>query len=197
MYQDTSSCVSPALWLPGVLFLTFCLGIWIGDYHRKSIAKQQPHNQFTQTQSTTLSQHPLDEIDRFLWFIDSLCFMLAILELEKYSKKTAIEWNEYIIRKAFLTYSDVLEESIRKHIDAKQIWMEKNYQSYQQSIQSSKAKGHSAFQNFPLLPKLLNLLNGDEMTARRLLTLAKKQYPSKSNQWIFEKVIHDLERDRH
>lgn len=48
----------------------------------------------------------------------------------------------------------------------------------------------------PLQPKLILLLNGDRQTAERLLRNARLRYPDKSEQWLFEKVIYDLTRDR-
>lgn len=47
-----------------------------------------------------------------------------------------------------------------------------------------------------LQPKLISLLNGDRKTAERLLQAARLRHPEQSEQWLFEKVIHDLQRDR-
>jgi hypothetical protein len=47
-----------------------------------------------------------------------------------------------------------------------------------------------------LQPRLLNLLNGDRAGAERLLRHAKQNNPGMSETWYFEKVIHDIERDR-
>ena len=44
--------------------------------------------------------------------------------------------------------------------------------------------------------KLLRLLDRDQEKARRLLALMKQKNPTQSVNWCFEKVIHDLERDR-
>lgn len=57
--------------------------------------------------------------------------------------------------------------------------------------------GVRASQANRLQPKLLSLLNGDTKTAQRLLEAAKFKHPEKSEHWLFEKVIYDLERDRH
>jgi hypothetical protein len=60
-------------------------------------------------------------------------------------------------------------------------------------------KQNSSFQRQqlnPLQPKLLNLLNGDRNGAERLLRHAKQMNPGMSENWYFEKVIYDIERDR-
>ena len=51
--------------------------------------------------------------------------------------------------------------------------------------------------NTHLNRKLLMLLNGDEKAALRLINNVRKNNPGKSNTWYREKVIFDLERDRH
>lgn len=45
--------------------------------------------------------------------------------------------------------------------------------------------------------KLLRLLNGDRRTANRLVANMQMKNPDKSAQWCWEKVIFDLQRDRH
>lgn len=53
-------------------------------------------------------------------------------------------------------------------------------------------------QTSPKLRKqLLRLLHNDRDTASRLLAQVKLQNPSRSMNWAAEKVIYDLERDRH
>jgi hypothetical protein len=47
-----------------------------------------------------------------------------------------------------------------------------------------------------LQKKLLNMLNGDVATAKRLLRHQRQLYKDKSDNWYLEKVIYDLERDR-
>ena len=49
----------------------------------------------------------------------------------------------------------------------------------------------------PLEGKLLSLLHGDRSTAERLLKNIRLRYPDQSDQWILEKTIFDLTRDRH
>ncbi|MBW4474030.1 MAG: hypothetical protein KME45_27195 [Stenomitos rutilans HA7619-LM2] len=44
--------------------------------------------------------------------------------------------------------------------------------------------------------QLLTLVNGDMKTANRLLEYTRRKNPLQSEQWIWEKVIHDLKRDR-
>lgn len=39
-------------------------------------------------------------------------------------------------------------------------------------------------------------LTRDRATAERLLALAREYNPHRSEQWCYEKVIYDLERDR-
>ena len=48
-----------------------------------------------------------------------------------------------------------------------------------------------------LKTQLLHQLNGDNRAATRLLNHAKQQNPGRSETWYLEKVIFDLERDRH
>lgn len=45
--------------------------------------------------------------------------------------------------------------------------------------------------------RLICLLNGDISTAERLFNHANLRYPGRSNSWVLEKVLYDLERDRH
>lgn len=45
--------------------------------------------------------------------------------------------------------------------------------------------------------KLLRLLHEDQRVADRLMTQSALKYPGKSSDWYAEKVIYDLERDRH
>jgi len=45
--------------------------------------------------------------------------------------------------------------------------------------------------------KLLTLVNGDSQTANRLVEHTRKTNPLQAEQWVWEKVIFDLERDRH
>lgn len=44
--------------------------------------------------------------------------------------------------------------------------------------------------------QLLSMVNGDMKTANRLLEHTRKTNPLQSEQWVWEKVIYDLERDR-
>ena len=54
----------------------------------------------------------------------------------------------------------------------------------------------TATSNRKLENKLLTMLYGDRAGAQRLLNGAKQMYPGKPNDWYWEKVISDLERDR-
>lgn len=44
--------------------------------------------------------------------------------------------------------------------------------------------------------KLLRLLHNDRNTANRLISYTQKTHPDRSPNWVLEKVIYDLERDR-
>ncbi|MCY6492202.1 hypothetical protein [Leptolyngbya sp. GGD] len=44
--------------------------------------------------------------------------------------------------------------------------------------------------------RLYQLVYGDRAMAERLLRQARLRYPDRSEQWIWEKVVLDLERDR-
>ncbi|MBD1913772.1 MULTISPECIES: hypothetical protein [unclassified Leptolyngbya] len=44
--------------------------------------------------------------------------------------------------------------------------------------------------------KLLRLLHDDRNTANRLISYTQKTHPNRSSNWVLEKVIYDLERDR-
>ncbi|MEA5601063.1 hypothetical protein [Nostoc sp. UHCC 0252] len=44
---------------------------------------------------------------------------------------------------------------------------------------------------------LLTLLKGDVPAAKRLLLQQRRKNPGQSDNWYLEKVIRDLERDRH
>ncbi|MBW4474067.1 MAG: hypothetical protein KME45_27385 [Stenomitos rutilans HA7619-LM2] len=45
--------------------------------------------------------------------------------------------------------------------------------------------------------QLLSLVNGEAETVDRLLANTRRLNPHKTEQWVWEKVIYDLERDRH
>ena len=47
-----------------------------------------------------------------------------------------------------------------------------------------------------LFGQLVNLLNGESNTANRLLDNQRKATPNKPEEWILEKVLSDLQRDR-
>lgn len=44
--------------------------------------------------------------------------------------------------------------------------------------------------------RILGMVYHDEQTATRLVNRVRLNYPGKSDQWVLEKVILDLERDR-
>ena len=45
--------------------------------------------------------------------------------------------------------------------------------------------------------RLMQLLRGDRTAAQRLLDRAREQNPGRPENWYWEKVIYDLERDRY
>lgn len=64
-----------------------------------------------------------------------------------------------------------------------------------------QGKWSSSYRNDPrnreLQHELIGLLRGDIATAKRLLKHQRRLHPGQSDNWYLEKVIHDLERDRH
>jgi hypothetical protein len=61
-----------------------------------------------------------------------------------------------------------------------------------------KGQGRKSQRANPLLAsRLVELLNGDTATARRLLRNINRTNPGRSVDWCLEKAIFDLERDRH
>ncbi|MEH2050081.1 hypothetical protein [Nostoc sp.] len=60
--------------------------------------------------------------------------------------------------------------------------------------QPSKPKAVS--KNSPMYKEFLHLLNGNEETANRLIIRQQQLNPDKLDNWILEKVIGDLKRDR-
>lgn len=64
------------------------------------------------------------------------------------------------------------------------------------SVQQSERLAPAPQANSRLQKKLLRLLHNDRNAADRLLTRTKMMHPDRSADWIVEKVIYDLERDR-
>ncbi|MBW4582320.1 MAG: hypothetical protein KME42_22360 [Tildeniella nuda ZEHNDER 1965/U140] len=62
--------------------------------------------------------------------------------------------------------------------------------------QTQRSSPATDWQVAPLHRRLVMLLNGNESMARHLVEQAQEQHPDRSLVWIYEKVIHDLERDR-
>lgn len=69
------------------------------------------------------------------------------------------------------------------------------------SPQQRQGKWSSSYRNDPrnreLQHRLIGLLRGDIATAKRLLKQQRQLHKGKSDNWYLEKVIYDLERDRH
>lgn len=63
-----------------------------------------------------------------------------------------------------------------------------------QNSLSNPAKNSST--NHPLHPRLMQLLNGDESAAHRLLRHSYINHPNRPQQWHYERVIEDIIRDR-
>jgi hypothetical protein len=68
-------------------------------------------------------------------------------------------------------------------------------------LPKSSGRTSQSYRNDPrnraLQSNLLILLKGDVATAKRLLLQQRRRQPGKSDNWYLEKVIYDLERDRH
>ena len=63
--------------------------------------------------------------------------------------------------------------------------------------QPSNRKRRSSPRRTSRPPKrIVSLLNGDAATAQRLFETAQLRNPGESDQWCWEKVLWDLERDR-
>lgn len=61
---------------------------------------------------------------------------------------------------------------------------------------SSTNTAQNSSTNHPLHPRLIQLLNGDESAAHRLLRHSYINHPTRSQQWHYEHVIEDIIRDR-
>lgn len=82
-------------------------------------------------------------------------------------------------------------------------WMIRNRSALQKSqppLKRSTPARKTAVKNDPVRratqTRLRAMLNGDVQTMTRLLERARERNPGRSEQWIWEKVIFDLERDR-
>ncbi len=73
-------------------------------------------------------------------------------------------------------------------------------QSYKGQNRRPRGKKSHSWRTDPknrqLQSHLLNLLQGDVPTAKRLLQYQRRMHPGNSDNWYLEKVIWDLERDR-
>ncbi|HEY9846976.1 MAG TPA: hypothetical protein V6D03_12370, partial [Candidatus Caenarcaniphilales bacterium] len=77
------------------------------------------------------------------------------------------------------------------------IWSARKTNSGRLPHQSQESKIPIDQANSKLQKKLLRLLHNDRATASRLLSQVKLNHPERSINWAVEKVIYDLERDRH
>jgi hypothetical protein len=75
--------------------------------------------------------------------------------------------------------------------------------SVQKSLEKIISKSQKPFSAQPVqlvkkvtMQRLLSLVNGDMETAKRLVIQAREKNPVRDEQWCWEKVIYDLERDR-
>lgn len=69
--------------------------------------------------------------------------------------------------------------------------------SYPEQNYQSPPQKHSSQSLFTLQNRLLSLVGNDRGAAQRLLAGEKVRHPERCDDWLCEKVIHDLERDRH
>ena len=60
----------------------------------------------------------------------------------------------------------------------------------------NEQQNHSNQPRWELRQRLFTLVQGDWNLAERLLDSAKMNYPGQTEDWYWEKVIYDLERDR-
>jgi len=59
-----------------------------------------------------------------------------------------------------------------------------------------RQKPHQDRPNRKVEAKLMRMLNGDRATANRLIEREKYKNPGRSENWYWEKVLFDLQRDR-
>ncbi|MBW4683275.1 MAG: tetratricopeptide repeat protein [Microcoleus vaginatus WJT46-NPBG5] len=64
------------------------------------------------------------------------------------------------------------------------------------SPKNADRENQRSLPNLKLERKLINLLNGNRSAAERLIEQTRQKNPGKSENWYWEKVIYDLERDR-
>lgn len=69
---------------------------------------------------------------------------------------------------------------------------------YRMSQPSNRSRRSSSSRRSRHQPpkRIMTLLNGDRATAQRLFEAAQMRNPGESDQWCWEKVLWDLERDR-
>lgn len=90
-----------------------------------------------------------------------------------------------------------LDESIAAvQVEVQQTVEELIARGEQVMTQTQPSSAETDWQVAPLHRRLVMLLNGNETLARHLVEQAQAQNPEHSLVWIYEKVIHDLERDR-
>jgi lipoate synthase len=69
---------------------------------------------------------------------------------------------------------------------------------------SAKSRADSIFSDWlkntevdeRLRRRTIALLNNNMQTVERLLAQARQNHPDRSEQWYWEKILHDIERDR-
>jgi hypothetical protein len=74
-----------------------------------------------------------------------------------------------------------------------------SWRSSRQSSSTTKTRLNqtAALPNRSLQRQLLSLLHNDHQAANRLIQQTKAKHPDRSIDWCAEKVIYDLQRDRH
>jgi hypothetical protein len=66
-----------------------------------------------------------------------------------------------------------------------------------EALQQASKKRQSKPASAAIKWKLEALVHGDKKAAERLVAQIALKYADKSDQWCWEKALHDLERDRH
>jgi hypothetical protein len=109
---------------------------------------------------------------------------LAAYTIDRVEKldETLAEYQTYT-QQAIAELSQVLEEMVQR-----------GEQIINQAYSSSDPE--TDWQVAPLRRRLLELVNGDEELADRLVEQTALQNPDRSLVWVYEKAIYDLEHDR-
>ncbi len=69
-----------------------------------------------------------------------------------------------------------------------------NFNALQKEVARRRKEGYKV--SATTQNELYRLVRGDRGTVERLIKYGRARYPDRSEQWVWEKVIRDLERDR-